>query len=114
MPCTPYCLSVSTSMQNSDVVSVPPHCVVIERAMSSVHLFVMVSRMPELPFSSMNAMGVADAPPMVNVTICSSGNARPMPSTSTMGMPRRAAAAMGSMEFTPPASMGMTAVTFLP
>ncbi len=37
------------------------------------------------------------------------GNARPMPSTSTIGIPRRAAAAMGSMELTPPASMGMKA-----
>ena len=54
-------------------------------------------------------MGVAFIPPMVNVTICSSGNARPIPSTSTMGIPSRAAAAIGSRELTPPASIGMNA-----
>ena len=91
-------------MQNSAMVSVPPQVMVAARAMSSVHLFVMVSRMPELPFSSMNAMGVADAPPMVNVTICSSGNARPMRSQSTTGMRRVAARMNGMVEFTPPAS----------
>ena len=74
----------------------------------------MVSKMTVLPFSSVRAMGVALMPPMVKVTICSSGKARPMPSTSTSGRPSRAAAAMGSMEFTPPASMGMKAYIFLP
>ena len=82
---------------------------VTARASSSVHLLVIVLKMTLLPFSSVRAMGVALTPPMVKVTICSSGKARPMPSQSTMGRPRRAAAAMGSMEFTPPASMGMTA-----
>ncbi len=77
--------------------------------MSSVHLFVTVDSIPALPFSSMKAMGLALAPPMAKVAICSSGKARPMPSASTMGMPRRAAQAMGSMEFTPPASAGMVA-----
>ena len=42
------------------------------------------------------------------------GKARPMPSTSTRGMPSRAEAAMGSMELTPPASMGIKASIFLP
>ena len=87
----------------------PPQLMVTARASSSVHLLVMVRKMAELPFSSVRAMGVADTPPMVKVTICSSGKARPMPSTSTRGSPSRAAAAMGSMEFTPPASMGMKA-----
>ena len=82
---------------------------VTERASSSVHLLVMVSKITLLPFSSVSAMGVALMPPMVKVTICSSGKARPMPSTSTRGSPSLAAAAMGSMEFTPPASMGMKA-----
>ena len=82
---------------------------VTARASSSVHLLVMVLKMTLFPFSSVSAMGVALTPPMVKVTICSSGKARPMPSQSTIGRPRRAAAAMGSMEFTPPASMGMTA-----
>ena len=82
---------------------------VTARASSSVHLLVMVLKMQELPFSSTRAIGVAEPPPMVKVTICSSGNARPMPSTSTSGRPSRAAAAMGSIEFTPPASMGMKA-----
>ena len=82
---------------------------VTARASSSVHLLVMVLKMQELPFSSTRAMGVAEPPPMVKVTICSSGKARPMPSTSTRGRPSRAAAAMGSMELTPPASMGMKA-----
>ena len=72
-------------------------------------MFVIVSKMQLLPFSSTSAIGVAFIPPMVNVTICNSGNARPMPSTSTIGIPRRAAAAMGSIELTPPASMGMKA-----
>ena len=82
---------------------------VTARASSSVHLLVMVSKTQLLPFSSTRAMGVAFMPPMVKVTICSSGKALPMPSTSTMGIPSRAAAAMGSMELTPPASMGMKA-----
>ena len=51
---------------------------------------------------------------MVNVTICSSGKARPIPSASTSGMPRRAAAAIGNIELTPPASIGIVAYIFLP
>ena len=82
---------------------------VTARASSSVHLLVMVLKMALLPFSSTRAMGVADTPPMVKVTICSSGKARPIPSASTRGSPSLAAAAMGSMEFTPPASMGIKA-----
>ncbi len=53
MPCTPKSFSVRSSMQNSAMVSVPPHVMVAARAMSSVHLFVTVDRMPALPFSSM-------------------------------------------------------------
>ena len=82
---------------------------VTDRANSSVHLLVMVSKMQLLPFSSTSAIGVALIPPMVKVTICNSGKARPMPSTSTIGIFSRAAAAMGSMELTPPASMGIKA-----
>ena len=82
---------------------------VTARASSSVQWLVMVSKMTLLPFSSVRAMGVAETPPMVNVTICNSGNARPMPSQSIMGRPSRAAAAMGNMELTPPASIGMVA-----
>ena len=87
----------------------PPQLMVTARASSSVHLLVMVSKMTLFPFSSVSAMGVALMPPMVKVTICNSGNARPMPSQSTRGSPSRAQAAMGSMELTPPASMGMKA-----
>ena len=101
-------------MTYSEQVTLPPQDMVTERASSSVHWLVMVSKMTLLPFSSVRAMGVAETPPMVKVTICSSGKARPMPSQSTMGRLRRAAAAMGSMELTPPASIGMVAYTLRP
>ncbi len=51
----------------------PPQLMVTARASSSVHLLVMVSKMTLLPFSSTSAIGVALIPPMVKVTICSSG-----------------------------------------
>ena len=96
-------------MGKSEIMTEPPQLMVTERASSSAHLLVMVSKMTALPFSSVRAMGVVLMPPMVKVTICSSGKARPMPSASTSGRPRRAAAAMGSMELRPPASAGMMA-----
>ena len=114
MPRTPNSRTCEAVMTYSVDTTLPPHAVQPARQMFSTHLLLMVSIRPMLPFSSMKSMGLADTPPMVNVTIWISGNARPMPSTSTMGRPRRAAAAMGSMEFTPPASIGMMAVIFLP
>ena len=114
MPCTPNSLTMRPSITNSTLKTEPPQAVVPARHMFSTHLLVTVSIRPRLPFSSMKIIGLALWPPMVNVTIWISGNARPMPSTSTMGRPRRAAAAIGSMEFTPPASIGMTAVAFFP
>ena len=50
------------------------------------------------------AMGVAAIPYMVGVTIWISGKARPIPSASTSGIPRRAATVNGVVELSPPAS----------
>ena len=67
-----------------------------------------------LPFSSAIAIGQAWMPNMVMETICNSGKARPMPSASTRGMPRRAATVKGVVEFSPPASIDMVASILRP
>jgi hypothetical protein len=75
---------------------------------------VTVSKTPRLPFSSTIAIGVASIPASVGSTICSSGNARPIPSPSTSGSPSCAAAITGTVEFTPPASMQARCVGVFP
>ncbi len=51
---------------------------------------------------------------MVGITIWISGNARPIPSPSTIGRPMRAAATIGMVEFAPPTSMHATCVGVTP
>ncbi|MDF2664536.1 MAG: hypothetical protein K0R81_386 [Microbacterium sp.] len=84
------------------------------RAMRSVQVLSTVESTAVLPFSSAKASGEAVTPYSVGSTICSSGNARPMPSASSSGSPRAAAAAIGIVEFTPPASAQAMWVTGRP
>ena len=51
---------------------------------------------------------------MKKVDICTSGNARPMPSPSTTGNPAFAAVSIGSIEFDPPISAEMIEETLIP
>ena len=67
-----------------------------------------------LPFSSASAIGVAETPYIVGVTIWISGNARPIPSASTSGMPIVAATLNGVVELRPPASIETVCVIGLP
>ena len=48
---------------------------------------------------------------MPGIDICSSGNARPMPSASMSGMPRHAATTNGIVELMPPAWLHATWVS---
>ena len=78
---------------------------VIERARRSVQRLSTVVMSAVLPFSSASAIGVAEMPNMVGVTIWISGKARPMPSASTRGIFIWAATLNGVVEFSPPASI---------
>ncbi len=69
----------------------PPISIVAVRARRSVQRLSMHSSSTLLPLSSTIAIGVAETPCSVNVTICNSGKARPMPSASTTGSPVMAA-----------------------
>ena len=70
----------------------------------------MVSMTAELPFSSASVIGVAETPCMVAMIIWISGNARPIPSASTSGMPSCAATTNGVVELSPPASIDVVCV----
>src|SRR5712664_3831404 len=78
---------------------------VIERARRSVQRLLTVVMSAVLPFSSARAIGVAEIPNRVGVTIWISGNARPMPSASTNGILICAATLNGVVELRPPASI---------
>ena len=88
--------------------------IVSERASRSVQRLSIVSMIAALPFSSASAIGVAETPYIVGVTIWISGKARPMPSASTVGKPSWAAAMIGANELPPPTSTGTVAATFTP
>ena len=114
IPFTPYSLSCFPVRLYRVTATDPPQLIVTALASSSDHLFVIVSNITVLPFSSASPIGDALMPPIVNVTICSSGKALPIPSQSTIGNPSLAAAAIGNIELSPPASIGIVAYTFLP
>ena len=78
---------------------------VMERAKRSVQRLSMVVMRAMLPFSSASAIGVAETPCSVGVTIWISGKARPMPSASTSGIFICAATPKGVVELSPPASI---------
>ena len=67
-----------------------------------------------LPCSSTTTIGVPLTPWMLKVVICISGNARPIPSPSRTGRPRRAAAMKVNKELTPPTSYAISASADFP
>ena len=67
-----------------------------------------------LPRPSVSTTGPAAMPARCIACRCSPENARPMPSASTSGRPRRAAQVTGSSPFAPPTSKHMSAPTRRP
>lgn len=84
------------------------------RAIRSAAWLSTASTMSVLPLSSASAIGELLTPIRPGSTICASGKARPIASPSTIGRPASAAHAMGSMELTPPTSMGAMCVAGRP
>ena len=62
-----------------------------------------------LPFSSAIDIGAASSPCSVKTVISICGNARLMPSASTIGIPISTAVAIGTSVLTPPTSIGIRA-----
>ena len=100
---------VFPSMTYRPIMEARPMATVTMRERVSTQALLTASITTLLPFSSQQTMGEALTPPMLKETMGISGKARPMPSASTRGSPRRAAVYTGIVEFRPPASIGSTA-----